>query len=565
MAFEIPMLRPALVHVLLLLGLLLIGGDVAAGQPPVTAPGSPQPGPVASTVDVERSSQPATLVFFNRPIVTLRARVLGREPAERAAGARRMLEDLVEGGNAGIVQSQALGGLLLIHVGSRGVLALTTLDVDELSGETLDGVAAQTVARLQQALREAEEAHTPRELIRAAVAASVAILLTGVLLVALVRAHRFIARKLIDASERRFTKAGIASLGVLRASRLFDFQRHVVTALITGLDLFLIYAAMTFVLRQFPYTRPWGESMSVFLLTTIEDFSLGMAHAMPRLFTIFLIFALTRFAVRLMRLWFAAVESGQARPLWLHPDTVQPTRRLVTALLWVFASIIAYPYVPGSDSDAFKGVSVFLGLMITFGSSGLVNQIASGFMVTYSRALRVGDFVRIGDVEGTVTHLGVLSTRIMTVRREEVTVPNAVVASQTTTDYSRLGDVHGVFTETSVTIGYDTPWRQVQSLLLMAAERTPGLKHDPKPVVLQEALGDFYVKYNLWVCLERQETRPLVLDTLHAHIQDLFNEHSVQIMSPHYMFDPAAPKIVARPDWFAAPARPDAELGGHAG
>jgi small-conductance mechanosensitive channel len=186
-------------------------------------------------------------------------------------------------------------------------------------------------------------------------------------------------------------------------------------------------------------------------------------------------------------------------------------------------------------------------------------------MVTYSRALRVGDFVKIGDVEGTVIHLGVLSTRIMTVRREEVTVPNAVVASQTTTDYSRLGDVHGVFTETSVTIGFDTPWRQVQALLLMAAERTPGLRHDPKPVVLQEALGDFYVKYNLWVCLERQETRPLVLNTLHAHIQDLFNEHGVQIMSPHYMFDPAAPKIVARPDWFAAPARPDAEPSGRAG
>ena len=557
------MLRPALVHILLL-GFLTIGGDAAAGQPP-PAPSSPQPGPLASAIDAERSGQPAALVFFNRPIVTLRARVLGREPTERAAGARRMLEDLIEGGGAGIVRSQALGGVRLIQVGPRGVLPLTALDVDELSGETLDGVAERTVARLQQALREAEEAHTPRELIRAAATAGFVILLTVVVLVGLLRAHRLIAGKFIDASERRVSKAGIASIGALRASRVFDFQRHVVTALITGLDIFLIYAATTFVLRQFPYTRPWGESMSVFLLTTIEDFGLGMAHAVPRLFTIFLIFAFTRFVVRLVRLWFGAIESGLAQPLWLHPDTIQPTRRLITALLWVFASVVAYPYVPGSDSDAFKGVSVFLGLMVTFGSSGLVNQITSGFMLTYSRALRVGDFVRIGDVEGTVAHLGVLSTRIMTVRREEVTVPNAVVASQTTTDYSRLGDVHGVFTETSVTIGFDTPWRQVQSLLLMAAERTPGLRHDPKPVVLQESLGDFYVKYNLWVCLERQETRLFVLNTLHAHIQDLFNEHGVQIMSPHYMFDPAAPKIVARPDWFAAPARPDAEPGNRAG
>jgi small-conductance mechanosensitive channel len=547
---------------LLLLGLLTIGGDIAAGQPPGAAPGGLQAGLAASALDAESSGQPADLVVFNRSIVTLRARLLGREPADRVAGARRMIEDLIEAGDEGIVTTQALGGLRLIQVGTRTVLPLTTLDVDEFSGETLDGVAAQTAARLQRALREAQEAHTPGRLLRSAAAASLAIFVTAFILIGLGRAHRFIAGKFVEASERQVTKAGIASLGVLRASRVLDFQRHVVTALITALDLFLIYAATTFVLRQFPYTRPWGESMSAFLLTTIEDFGLGIAHAVPGLFTIFLIFAITRFVVRLVRLWFSAVESGQVRSRWIHPDTVQPTRRIATALLWVFASVVAYPYLPGSESDAFKGVSVFLGLMVTFGSSGLVNQITSGFMVTYSRALRVGDFVRIGDVEGTVAHLGVLSTRIITVRREEVTVPNAVVASQMTTDYSRMGDIHGVFTETSVTIGYDTPWRQVQSLLLMAAERTPGLRHDPKPVVLQEALGDFYVKYSLWVCLERQETRPHVLDTLHAHIQDLCNEHNVQIMSPHYMLDPATRKVVAKPDWFAAPARPDAEPGG---
>src|SRR5262249_54743267 len=201
---------------------------------------------------------------------------------------------------------------------------------------------------------------------------------------------------------------------------------------------------------------------------------------------------------------------------------------------------------PGSQSDAFKGVSVFIGLMVTFGSSGLVNQIISGFMITYSRAMRIGDFVRIGDVEGTVTHLGVLSTKIKTLRQEEVTVPNAVVVSQTTTDYSRPGDQEGVFTPTSVTIGYDAPWRQVHALLLLAAERTPGLPREPKPVVLQMALHDFYVKYTLFVCLERQESRPFTLHTLHAHIQDLFNEYGVQIMSPNYRGDPAKPKIVAK-------------------
>jgi len=321
-----------------------------------------------------------------------------------------------------------------------------------------------------------------------------------------------------------------------------------------GLDLIVVYAVLTFVLRQFPYTRPWGESLRAFLLTTVENLGLGMLNAVPGLFTAVLIFLFTRAVIRVLGLWFHAVETGRVTPLWLFPETAQPTRRLATALLWTFAAVVAYPYLPGSQTEAFKGASVFLGLMVTFGSSGLVSQIVSGFTLTYSRALRLGDFVRIGDVEGTVTHLGVLSTKVKTVWNEDVTIPNAVVVAQTTTDYSRLGDTEGVFIPTSVTIGYDTPWRQIHAMLLQAAERTPGFRREPKPMVLQASLEDFYVKYTLFACLERQDQRPFVLDALHANIQDVFNEYGVQIMSPNYVIDPAAPKVVLKKDWYAAPA-----------
>jgi small-conductance mechanosensitive channel len=195
--------------------------------------------------------------------------------------------------------------------------------------------------------------------------------------------------------------------------------------------------------------------------------------------------------------------------------------------------------------------------MLTFGSSGLVNQVMSGLMITYSRALRLGDFVRIGDVEGTVTHLGVLSTKVRSILHEEITIPNAVVVTHTMTDYSRLSDAGAAFTPTSVTIGYDTPWRQVHALLLLAAARTSGLRTEPKPLVVQASLEDFYVKYTLMVSLTQQDERPFVLDALHANIQDLFNEYGVQIMSPNYVLDPAAPKVVPKEMWFAAPARPE--------
>jgi small-conductance mechanosensitive channel len=505
---------------------------------------------VAEEILGERAGQSATVSFFNRPIVVFRARVAGRAPDERALGAGRLLHDLLAQGVTGPVVAKPFENGAMITVASRGVLLLTAADVDDLAGETVDGVAARTVDRLRQAFAEAEEARRPGVLLRAAATAAVAIA-AGWLALMLIGYVRRSAVGLLDTRARR----PIASLDEVSAARIRDLQGRVVRALFTGLDLVVVYGVTTFVLRQFPYTRPWGESMSGFLLSTAETLSLSAVRALPGLFTAALILVAARFLINVAGAWFTAVEHGRVHARWIYPETAQATRRLATALVWLLAIVVAYPYMPGSQTEAFKGLSVFLGLLVTFGSSGLVNQIMSGFMITYSRSLRVGDFVRIGDVEGTVTHLGVLSTKVRSIMREEITIPNAVVVSQTTTDYSRLTESDGVFTPTSVTIGYDAPWRQVHALLLLAAQRTPGLRADPAPVVLQAALEDFYVKYTLYVSLKDQARRAIILDALHANVQDAFNEHGVQIMSPNYVLDPAAPKVVPKAEWFAAPAQ----------
>jgi len=197
---------------------------------------------------------------------------------------------------------------------------------------------------------------------------------------------------------------------------------------------------------------------------------------------------------------------------------------------------------------------------VSLGSSGIMNQAMSGLMLTYSRALRVDDFVKVADIEGTVTNIGALSTKIRTPKNEEVTVPNAVMVSHATTNYSRLASSDGVYTPTSITIGYDAPWRQVHALLLLAAERTAGLREEPKPVVLQTALQDFYVQYTLLVCLEQPKRRAPTLNALHSNIQDAFNEYGVQIMSPNYEADPESRKVVPRSHWYSAPAVPPQEV-----
>ena len=516
--------------------------------------------PVTVAVTAEPSAQPDTLVYFNRPIVTLRATVLGRQPHERTVAAVNALDELLDSGITGPIELSPFEGGFLVRVGPRSAFGLTSLDIDQLSGETLEAVGAQTVVRLRQAVDAVVQARAPAAVFRAIALALLAALLSAGLIWALAHFHRFIVTRLVQAAERTIARSQIADVGVLRASRLLEFQQRLATMLFVAFGMVVVYVGATFILRQFPYTQPWGDSMKGYLLLTIEHLGTSILKAIPGLFTVGLIALLARVVARLLRAWFEAVERGRVKARLVHPETAQPTRRLLTALVWLFAIVMAYPYLPGSQSEAFKGMTVFLGLMVTFGSTGLVNQIMGGFMITYSRALRLGDFVRMGEIEGTVTHLGVLSTKIRTVFNEEVTVPNAVVVAQTVTDYTRIGAPEGALTPISVSLGYDVPWRQVHALLLLAAERTPGLRREPQPLVIQRSLEDFYVKYTLLIALERQETRLNTFDTLNANILDLFNEHGVQIMSPNYVFDPSAPKVVAKKDWFAAPARPDPKV-----
>jgi small-conductance mechanosensitive channel len=241
----------------------------------------------------------------------------------------------------------------------------------------------------------------------------------------------------------------------------------------------------------------------------------------------------------------------------MDADLARATQRIFAAVAWVFAVIVAYPFIPGSKTDAFKGISVFLGLVISLGSTGIVNQIMSGLFVVYSKALKTGEWVVVNDTEGEVLDVGLLAAKIRTIEGQEVTIPNSVLVGTSTTNYSRLGFPDGMIISSTITIGYDAPWRQVQALLLRAADRTRNIRKVPEPYVLQRALSDFYVEYTLIARLEDDKLRIESLSDLHSQIQDAFNEFGVQIMSPHYMIQPQTNVIVPRDKWHAAPSKTD--------
>jgi small-conductance mechanosensitive channel len=312
----------------------------------------------------------------------------------------------------------------------------------------------------------------------------------------------------------------------------------------------LVYLWLTYVLLRFPYTQPWGQHLGGFLISLLTTLGTGILHSIPGMFTVIVIFLITRIVVRIVSRVFRQVEKGDLSLPWLHSDTARATRYLVVIMIWVFAITVAYPYIPGSNTDAFKGVSVLLGVMISLGSAGLVNQIMNGLVVVYSRALKPGELVQLGSDLGVVTDVGMLSTKLLTRRNEEITIPHAVLVGAKTVNYSRHAADGNAKLTTTITIGYDAPWRQVHALLLDAAARTEGVLKDPAPFVLQRALANFYVEYELVVSLERIEGRIKVLSELHMNIQDAFNEASVQIMSPAFESQPNYKVVVPKSQWF---------------
>jgi len=225
-------------------------------------------------------------------------------------------------------------------------------------------------------------------------------------------------------------------------------------------------------------------------------------------------------------------------------------------LVVAFGVVIGYPYIPGSSSDAFKGVSIFIGVLLSLGSSSVIGNILAGYTLVYRRAFKVGDRVKINNQVGDVMERRILVTRLRTLKNEEVIIPNSEILNSHVVNYSSMAQEQGLILHMTAGIGYETPWRQVEAMLLEAADRTPGLLKAPSPFVLQQALGDFCVTYELNVYCNQPNNMTKLYTLLSQNVLDVFNEYGVQIMTPAYRDDPDQLKIVPKDQWFAPPAKP---------
>lgn len=546
---------------------LLLGWAAAlpawAQTPPAAATGADAAvAPLAAAVPGTTAAPNAPVAqayLNNRPVVAFRADTLGGSASERAALAQQAMLEALEAGGPGTVTSADAGNAVRFEIDGRPVFFITTHDVAAARGSgALAAVAHQVQQRLQLAVAEHREMRNPRQFGIALASALAATAVAWALLWLLLRGQRWARVKLLGAV--RGHQGALAPYLQHARSGL----RWALTALAWVLGLLVAELWLTFVLRQFAYTRPWGERSTTWLLEVADQFLGAIASAVPGLTVAVLIFLLARLATRASGLFLERVASGETLLGWLDADTARPTRRLVNVVIWLFALAMAYPYLPGSHSDAFKGVSVLAGLMLSLGASGVVGQAMSGFSLMYSRSLRVGEYVKIGETEGTVAELGLFATRIHTGMGEEVSLPNTVIFSHPVRNFSRLVQGGRFVLHTAVTIGYSTPWRQVHAMLLEAARRTPGVAQEPPPTVVQTALSDFYVEYRL--CAQSSQAvaqrRAEAMSALHANVLDVFNENGVQIMSPHYRSDPPDAQVVPPADvWAAREQRPPLQPG----
>ncbi len=326
----------------------------------------------------------------------------------------------------------------------------------------------------------------------------------------------------------------------IRNYTLFDAQQQVRVAKIINrivkwfIILLIIYITLPVIFGIFPWTKNFAETLFGYILNPVKKIALGLWNYLPSLITIIVIIIVFRYVLKGIRFLKTEIEKGDLQIPGFYPDWANPTYQIIRVLVFAFMIVVIFPYLPGSDSPVFRGVSVFLGFLFTFGSAGSLSNIMAGLVLTYMRLFKTGDRVKVGDVVGDVIEKSLLVTRVRTIKNEIISIPNSTVMSSHTINYSSDAPEKGLIIHTTVTIGYDVPWRDMHQALIDAASKTEFILSDPKPFVLQTSLDDFYVSYQINAYIREANKQAIIYSNLHQNIQDTCNERGIEILSPHY-------------------------------
>ena len=512
-------------------------GSVSAqsAAPTITAPKA-QPAVPAITAPQESKPAGAPVIFDDEKLFVVYDKIGSFTPQERARAISDRISRLADDPFTRIYPITAVeqDSASAVVYGELVIMTVTDRDA-EPAGKSRQDLAKEYAQKIQGKLADSHELSSFRTIIiDIALALLDTALLIGLLVLLKKTSPKIYAK--IDA----WRESGLQPIKVQRIELLSVDQ---VSAGLTGaveiiraaVTLALLYVYLTTVLGIFPWTRGISASLVEAVLSTLQTIGEAFLTNIPDVISIAVIVVVTGYILKMIHLAFDGIERGALSFSGFHREWAQPTYRIVRFFVLVFSAVAIFPYIPGSHSEAFRGISVFLGILVSLAAAGSFSNIVAGVVLTYMRPFSIGDRVKIADTVGDITEKSLLATRVRTVKNVDITIPNALVLNSHIINFSTSSmSPPPLILHTSVTIGYDIPWRKVHELLIAAAKQTGHILEEPEPFVLQTSLDDFFVTYEINGYTGHPHKMATICAELCQNIQDKFNEAGIEILSPHY-------------------------------
>ena len=525
------------------LTLLLLIGLVCAAHAQEAAPaeyGATQSSPAQTGREDDASPetariQAAPVAPFRQPIFSIYAKLGPFTPAERAERLEQVIRQLNKDSDFSSDQMKIVPNGAMLDIVYNGIVVMSVADGDTGYFQKSKKDVAEYYR--ENIVREIERYRHDNGLVSVLTKTGLVLLILGAfsfIIRYVNRLHRFARRKVVSLRGTVIKGVRIKSYSLLDEDRCVSVLLLFLKIVKYIVFLMILYFSLPLLFLVFPETRGLAGKLMDYVLTPFSTIVFGVIDYLPKAVAIAVIVTIFWYLAKGIKYFADEIEKGKLVIKGFYPDWATPTCNIVRALLYAFMFIVIFQYLPYSDSRIFQGVSVFIGVLVSIGSTALIGNLISGMVLTYMRPFQTGDFIKIGDTLGTVKEKTSLAVRIMTTKNEEITIPNSNVMSAHTINYSNSARENRLILHTAVTFGYDTPWRQVHELLLSAAARTRHVLSDPAPFILQNALDNFFAEYQINVYVAEEKLMPGIYSDLYKNIQDAFKEAGLDMTCPNY-------------------------------